>query len=629
MRHARLFATIVSLLLSGCAAEPASGPEPAPASFDAARSLVPIDADDPTLGDVSAPITIVLFVDFECRYSADAYRQARAVAGANRDVRLVVKQHPLGGHLFAPLASRAALAAHLQGRFDEMAVHLFGAPDRDRASILAGARTLGLDLARFERDLDSLAIERRVEADGQLARSLGASGTPSWFVNGVFFKGKLDDERLSRVIELERGYVADLITGGLAAEAVYDHLMAAAGTAPVLPLPAPVELDVEDRYAIPVGDGDLHFGPADAPVTAVLFADLECPHTRRQWRALERVRRDAGVRLRVVVVHDPLPQHRFALTAHLAVAAAQELGRGEELVAALLGGGAPTDHEGIFAVAARLGLDPNQLELAGGAAAGRVEAGRRLAARFGVRGTPTTFVNGRPIVGVASPDMLRLMIDEEAERVATAGPSVDRYAWAIAGARDRIVPPAPSRSGLPDLGPPVDIAIDDGDPTRGAAEAPLTLIAFMDFECPHSADAAAAIRRLEERHPGRLRIVFKHLPLAMHDDARNAAAAAMAAQRQGRFWEMHDWLFAHQDTLDRVALERAAGELGLDLARFRRDFDDPAVTDQAILAAEAEGRRLGFEGTPMLVVDGVVVPGLIDDELLDELVAGRLAAVGG
>ena len=612
----RTLALVLSTLaVVACAAEPTVTPSPETVASDSVRRRVPVDPDDPTFGPASAPITIVLFVDFECPHSAAAYRRARALVDASSDVRLAVKHHPLGGHLFAPLAARAAAAAHAQGRFDAMADRLFEAGRMiDRAAVLSAAAAIGLDPARFEADLDHLAIDRQVESDAAQARALGLTGTPAWFVNGVFFKGALDDERLARILELERGLVAELVADGIAPGEVGAHLAAGAGEGPVLPAPAHVELDAGARYAVPVGADDLRFGPDSAPVTIVLFADLECRHTRRQWQAIQRVRsrRDD---VRVVVVHDPLPRHRFALAAHLAVATAQDAGRGEELFAALIEG--PP-------------LDAAAIDTATASAIARVREGRQLASRFGVRGTPTMFVNGRPVVGVVSPDALGAMVDEEAARVATAPRGGDPYAEAIAGALTSAAPPAsPGRPLLPDLGPPVEVAVTDADPARGPADAPVTLIAFMDFECVHSAEAAAAIRRLEERHPGALRVVFKHLPLAMHDDARNAAAAAMAAQAQGRFWEMHDWMFEHQDTLDRGSLERAAVELGLDLDRFRRDFDDPMLTDRPIAAAEEEGRRLGLEGTPILVFDGILVPGLVGDERLDEIVAGRLAEVGG
>jgi len=140
-------------------------------------------------------------------------------------------------------------------------------------------------------------------------------------------------------------------------------------------------------------------------------------------------------------------------------------------------------------------------------------------------------------------------------------------------------------------------------PVRGPARAPVTVVVFSEFECPFCQRSEATLRALAEQYGTRVRFAFKNHPLPMHPSARPAARAAFAAGEQGKFWEYHDALFAHQDALDPASLELRAKELGLDLERFRRVMADPR-TDAALEADEAEATRLGVTGTPTFFVNG-------------------------
>ena len=105
-----------------------------------------------------------------------------------------------------------------------------------------------------------------------------------------------------------------------------------------------------------------------------------------------------------------------------------------------------------------------------------------------------------------------------------------------------------------------------------------------------------------------MRLVWKNLPLDMHQNAMSAHVAAAAAGRQGRFWEFHDKLFANQQELDLAAYRRYAKELGLDVARFEKDLADPA-TRTGIDADKAEAQSLGLTGTPGFFVNGRFLSG--------------------
>jgi protein-disulfide isomerase len=172
---------------------------------------------------------------------------------------------------------------------------------------------------------------------------------------------------------------------------------------------------------------------------------------------------------------------------------------------------------------------------------------------------------------------------------------------------------APRPAGAPPVapaaGPPATAQVElDGSPARGPASAAVTLVAFSDFQCPFCAQVTPVLERLQREYPRQLRIVFKHFPLPIHPQAREAHRAAVAAAEQGKFWEMHDAIFAQPAALDRAALARHAAALGLDGARFEKALDAPA-TDARVQADISEGQRIGVRGTPTFVINGRVFSG--------------------
>lgn len=148
----------------------------------------------------------------------------------------------------------------------------------------------------------------------------------------------------------------------------------------------------------------------------------------------------------------------------------------------------------------------------------------------------------------------------------------------------------------------VSISLDDAR-VRGAAQGRVTVVVFSDFQCPYCGQAHPLLARLLKAHRDRVRMVFKHYPLAGHPRAMPAARAAEAARLQGRFWEMHDHLFEHQDALEDADLERYAAVVGLDLPKFRADMSSAEVQARIDLD-RAEGASLGIEGTPTLFIGG-------------------------
>ena len=158
-------------------------------------------------------------------------------------------------------------------------------------------------------------------------------------------------------------------------------------------------------------------------------------------------------------------------------------------------------------------------------------------------------------------------------------------------------------------------------PLQGSPMAPVTIYEFSDFQCPYCKVAAPHIRKIIEESNGKVKLVFKQYPLPGHSMARGAAEAAIAAHKQGKFWEMHDLLFQNQDQLQQSDLESYARKLGLDMGRFRADMRSKD-TEKKIEADIAEGRAVGVDSTPSIYVNDrryIFPPDQLDAYIREEL----------
>jgi protein-disulfide isomerase len=161
-------------------------------------------------------------------------------------------------------------------------------------------------------------------------------------------------------------------------------------------------------------------------------------------------------------------------------------------------------------------------------------------------------------------------------------------------------------------------------------EAPVTIVEYGDFECPYCGQAEPIVRELLAHH-GEVRYVWRHLPLHdVHPRAQLAAEASEAAAEQGAFWEMHDLLLERQDALTPVDLIAYAGELGLDVERFRNDLRAHAGADR--VADDIDGADLSeVSGTPTFFINGHRHQGAYDIDTLSAAVkaAGARATLVG
>jgi protein-disulfide isomerase len=149
--------------------------------------------------------------------------------------------------------------------------------------------------------------------------------------------------------------------------------------------------------------------------------------------------------------------------------------------------------------------------------------------------------------------------------------------------------------------------IEVGDsPILGNPEAPVTIVEYSDFQCPYCARATPPLKEVQEKFGDKVRIVFKHFPLSFHKGAKPAAIASMAAQEQGKFWEMHDVLFKNQKALtDPEKMVEYAEEAGCDVEQFKKDMEaNKEAYEKRVDAEFKHGQTVAVRGTPTLYING-------------------------
>jgi protein-disulfide isomerase len=166
------------------------------------------------------------------------------------------------------------------------------------------------------------------------------------------------------------------------------------------------------------------------------------------------------------------------------------------------------------------------------------------------------------------------------------------------------------------------LPVGERDHAQGRHDAPLTLVQYGDYECPYTRKSQPIVHALQQQLGAHLRFVYRHFPLTeIHPHALHAAEAAEAADAQGRFWPMHDYLFAHQHELEDGQLADHARAVGLNTERFAREMA-AHVHRNRIQADVASGIASGVQGTPTFFINGVRHEGSYDrDTLLAALTA--------
>ncbi|WP_434423559.1 DsbA family protein [Nannocystis pusilla] len=400
------------------------------------------------------------------------------------------------------------------------------------------------------------------------------------------------------------------------------------------------------RYRVDLDPDEHALGGAEPLVTVVVFSDYACPPCARTWKVLEHLLEDYRDDLRVVFRSQTLPGFADGERAAEAALAAGAQGQFWPMHRRLYDT-MQFDRAALKQSAEALGLDvPRFLDdLDAGVYSGTRIRHRRQAVELGIYFSPVALVNGRPVIGFRDEAAWHALIDEEIlaaqARLRAGTPRADLYAAVMDGA---VVAPlevddatAQQRRILAERfkaaeAPPPQraeagkrYAVDAGvAPTLGPADAPVLLVAFMDFECPFCRKAATeGIAELRRRYPNDVRIAYRQLPLPIHSAADSAARAVVAADKQNRFWDFAEKLLA-APRLGRRTYAAIARELGLDEARFLADLDSAEVA-QVVRDDLVYARRLGLDATPAIFVNGRYVDGFRGAEALAADVEAELA----
>ena len=596
--------------------EPPPVPVPVPGPVPVASPVHPllVRGDDVTWGSASAPVTVVVFSDFQCPFCS---RGAATVGELEKKhgpdaLRVVWKNLPLPFHDRARPAAEAAMAVHARlgsERFWAFHDKLF-ANQRDLAleSLLRFAGEVGVsDLDAMRADLTGHRFAPRVDSDLRVASELGVHGTPAFFVNGVLLSGAQPLPVFDALVQRERAKADVALAQGTPRDSLYATMVARNFVAPKPDVPdeedEPVDATV---FAVPVGSSPVR-GPADALVTIVAFGDFQCPYCKRGAATVDRVQKRFGSSVRVVWKHEPLPFHPQAEpAAEFAEEARAQKGTDGFWAAhdALFALDRVND-ESLLSLEGKLGLRRGSVKTAidEHRHAKAIDSDEELAEALEANGTPHFFVNGRRLVGAQPEAVFAKLVEEELAkakaRVARGTSAGDVYAAVV---REGKVGKDLERKAVP--------APTGAEPFRGGAHAKVVITQFSDFQCPFCQRVEPTITALLEQYGDRVKLVWRNLPLPMHPEAPLAAEAALEAHRQkgnDGFWAMHAKLFASRD-FSMEALHEHAREIGLDVAAFDASLRDHRHTD-AVKRDAAIAERAGIRGTPAFVIDGRFLAG--------------------
>jgi len=380
--------------------------------------------------------------------------------------------------------------------------------------------------------------------------------------------------------------------------------------------------DPNTVYKIPRGEAPSE-GRADAPITIVDWSDYACGYCNRVQDTLDRLGRLYPGQIRMV--HRILPLDDDNTIAAEAALAAAAQGQFRAMHARMYGVRGHIDRAGVELIAQELGLDMVRFraDLDSGIYRKAIASDVADAAQLGVTGTPTFFVNGRPVHGNQPLKVFADIVDQELVRATgvRAQHPADLYAALVADGKPTADAPADANNENAELDPNTAYRVGLGLPGHqlGPDDALVTIVEFSDFQCPYCAKEAPVLEKLHQKYPKQTRIIYRHMAMSFHRNSSIAAEAAVAAAEQGKFWAFHDQVFSHFGHLTRADLDGFAQAAGLDLAKFKAALDDRRYHD-AVIAETAAAEALGVDGTPTMFVNGQPISGARDEAALEKIV---------
>lgn len=575
-------------------------------------TMLAAEADDAVWGEADAEVTLVAFLDFQCRFCAEGFSTLRVLREkySPRQLRIVFKHLPLEFHEYAVPAAVVGQVVMLDAgpqAFYGFATRTFSEQGQISFENLAKwAGEAGVDRDTYNRHVAQPEMLERIIQDVSVARRLGVEATPTFFVNGRLIAGAQPQALFDAAIseELRVMHEAHGPWANRYRQRITHNLRSS--------LVATLLADDPHDYLVPI-DGSPSVGDATAPVTLVVFSDYECPFCKRAELTLDKVRQHYANQVRIVFKHLPLAFHESARPAALLASAVQAksgdaafFALSRELFAASPELGSSTLRElgkkhGLSAIevdAALDGKDPRAAE--------RLRRDAFVAEDVMAEGTPHFFINGKRLSGARPYDHFAALIDHElarASKLLEQGiPSDEIY---VAVQKDAQAPGAPKR---------IEHHLSSRThPTRGPSNAPVVIHLFSDFECPYCRLAEQNLTELIARNPGKIRVVWHDFPLPFHERALPLARIGRAAYElsgDDAFWRVHDAIFAldqEKPRLDEADLSRAPElkSLPWDQISAAAHQADPAW----LTVDQAAAKELGISGTPAMVMGDYLVTG--------------------
>lgn len=411
-----------------------TAPTAAKTFWSDAASPIPVTSSDPMRGERDALVTIVVFSDLQCPFCGRLETTLETVRERyGRDVRVIWKNQPLPFHQNAKPAAEAAQGVFELGgndafwRFHDKCFS--NQTSLSRESYESWARLEGVDSATFSRGLTSHRWEIKVDEDSRLGTRLGATGTPTSFVNGIKLSGAQPLEKFERTIDDELTRARSAVSSGTSRDRIYversriNYSTAAVATAttttnyPSVPPVPTADADDNKIFPVPVGGSPVR-GPVTALVTVIEFADYQCPFCKRAETSMERLRREYPADVRIVFKQQPLAFHPQAEpAAELALEARAQKGDAGYWIAhdKLFESQPALEDAKLLEIARRMGLDEGKTSTAilGRKHRGAIEGESKMANGFGALGTPAFFINGRRVSGAQPYDKFKRIVDEE------------------------------------------------------------------------------------------------------------------------------------------------------------------------------------------------------------------------
>jgi len=304
--------------------------------------------------------------------------------------------------------------------------------------------------------------------------------------------------------------------------------------------------------------------------------------------------------VRVIFKNRPLNIHPNSMMAHQAALAAARQGKFWQMHDAIFANQRSISRIYILGLAQEIGLDMKTFQSDFNSQLDSIiQADVHEGDQKGVEATPTFFVNGEMVVGARTLEQFQELIDRSLRNQKGTGEVVSK------------------QSGK-------DASIES--PIKGAKNPKVTLEEFADAECPYCGRSVGLLNAVIASHPGDIAVRFRHFPLPGHQGSMLAHVALVAAGKQGKFWEMHDLIFAHQDEITRPDLIHYASEIGLDEKRFVQELNNPQSA-AVVNRDRAEGETLGVDATPTFFVNGKKFVGVPDGPVFKRLLEGQMSAM--